>query len=55
MEKNNTLKDKIIDKTAEMVDCVTKIGRQDYFEITIKHVNGELFTSMEFRDKDKVK
>jgi hypothetical protein len=54
MEKT-TLKDKIIDKAAEMVDCITQIGRQDYFEISIKHINGELVTKMEFSDKDKVK
>ena len=54
MEKT-TLKDKIINKAAEMVDCASMIGRQDYFEITIKHINGELITKMEFSDKDKVK
>jgi hypothetical protein len=51
---NPVLKNKIINKISEMVDCIIKIGRQDYFEITIKHVNGELVTKLEFSDKDKV-
>jgi len=52
--EDTTLKKQIMYKAAEMVDCIIKIGRQDYFEITIKHVNGELVTKLEFSDKDKV-
>lgn len=55
MEKDDSLKNKIINKAAEMVDCIMKIERQDHFEITIKHIKGELVTRMEFSDKDKVK
>lgn len=48
------LKNKIAAKAIEMVECAEKIGKQDFFEINIKHINGELITKMEFSDKDKV-
>ena len=51
---DTTLKKQIMYKAAEMVDCIIKIGRQDYFEITIKHVNGELVTQLAFSNTDKV-
>lgn len=54
-DKNNKLKERIIEKTGELVDCVQRIGKADYFEINIKHVNGEIISKTEFSEKDKVK
>ncbi|HWQ30192.1 MAG TPA: hypothetical protein VN549_04305 [Negativicutes bacterium] len=49
------LKDMVMKKALELVECAEKIGRQDFFEISIKHVNGELITKLECTNKDKVK
>ena len=49
------LKDLILKKALELVECAEKIGRQDFFEINIKHINGELITKLECTNKDKVK
>jgi len=48
-------KDLVIKKTLELVECAEKIGRQDFFEISIKHINGELITKLECTNKDKVR
>lgn len=49
------LKDLVLRKALELVECAEKIGRQDFFEISIKHINGELITKLECTNKDKVK
>ena len=54
-KKNNDLKEWIIDKVNEMVDCIEMVGKSDYFELHIKHVNGELICKTEYSDKDKIK
>lgn len=48
-------KDLVLKKTLELVECAEKIGRQDFFEISIKHINGELITKLECTNKDKVR
>gem|GEM_PF-1238034 len=54
-KQNSRLKERIIDKVDEMVDCVEMVGKMEYFELHIKHVNGELICKTEYSDKDKVK
>jgi len=49
------LKDLVQKKALELVEYADKIGRRDFFEISIKHVNGELITKLECTGKDKVK
>lgn len=49
------VKSNIVDKVSEMFDCVAKIGKQDFFEIHLKIVNGEVITKVEFSDKDKIR
>ena len=49
------LKSNVVEKVSEMVDCVSLIGKQDFFEVHIKVVNGEVITKVEFSDKDKIK
>lgn len=45
---------KINKKTDELIDIAEKIGSLNFFEISIKHVNGELITSLETKYKEKV-
>lgn len=54
-KKNSKLKERIVEKAREMVDCIEKIGKTDYFEINIKHVNGEIISKTEFSNKEKIK
>lgn len=49
------LKRLVMEKALELVECAEKIGRQDFFEINIKHINGELITKLECTNKDRVK
>jgi hypothetical protein len=49
------IKKQIVSKVSELVDCVEKLEKLDYFEITVKHVNGELISKTEFSEKDKLK
>lgn len=55
MERVSKLKERIIEKAGEMVDCIERIGKTDYFEINIKHVNGEIISKTEFSNKEKIK
>lgn len=49
------LKSLVLKKTLELLECAEKLGRQDFFEISIKHINGELISKLECTNKDKVK
>jgi hypothetical protein len=49
------LKRKIVERAGELVDCIEKIGKSDYFEINIRHVNGEIISKTEFSEKEKIK
>lgn len=48
---NDELKSSIVAKVSELIDCVQKLGRSDLFQITVKHINGELITRTVFLDK----
>lgn len=54
-KKITLLKEVVVNKVLEMVDCAINVDKLDFFEINLKHVNGELITKVEFSDKDKVK
>lgn len=49
------LKERISEKAGELVDCIEKMGKTDYFEINIRHVNGEIISKTEFSEKEKIK
>ncbi|HYE10543.1 MAG TPA: hypothetical protein VEF53_10240 [Patescibacteria group bacterium] len=49
------LKEKIVERAGELVACIEKIGKTDYFEINIRHVNGEIISKTEFSEKEKIK
>jgi hypothetical protein len=54
-QKTSKLKKQIVIKVSELVDCIERLDKQDYFEISMKHVNGELISKTEFSEKDKLK
>lgn len=54
MEKDK-IKDMVQKKVNELVECASTAGRLVYFEINIKHVNGEIISNLKFSDKDKIK
>lgn len=41
-------------KLDEAIDAAIKCGREQFFEIRIKNVNGDIITRIEFSDKEKV-
>jgi len=47
VEQEN-LKGSILSKVDELVDCIQLLGRADFFQITVKHINGELITKTDF-------
>lgn len=49
--EDDELKKSVISKVSELIDCVQKLGKSDLFQITVKHVNGELITKTVFLDK----
>ena len=51
MLEDDELKKSVISKVSELIDCVQKLGKSDLFQITVKHVNGELITKTVFLDK----
>ena len=54
-KQNSKLKERIVEKAGEMVECIEQIGKTDYFEINIRHVNGEIVAKTEFSNKEKIK
>lgn len=48
-------RDVVVKKVNEMLDCIIKIDKQNFFEINIKYINGDVTTHVGFSDKDKVK
>ena len=48
------LKGSIISKVDELVDCVQRLGKTDFFQITVKYVNGELITRTDFSDNNSI-
>jgi hypothetical protein len=45
----------IINQVSNALNEIIKLGRQDFFEIHIKHINGELVTKLEYSDKTRIK
>lgn len=52
IQENEILRNSILSKINELLDCVQTLGKSHFFEITIKHRNGELITETNFSDKD---
>lgn len=52
--ENESLKYGILSKINELLDCVQTLGKTDFFEITVKHKNGELITETSFSENKDV-
>lgn len=46
--KDESLRNSILSKINELLDCVQTLGKTNCFEITVKHKNGELVTETNF-------
>lgn len=55
MSRGSKLKERIVEKVGELMDCIEQLGKTDYFEISIKHMNGDVVSKTEFSEKEKVK
>lgn len=53
-KKVELLKENILNKVDEMVDSIVALGREDFFELNIKYIKGEIITKAEFSDKVKI-
>ncbi|MCR3760300.1 hypothetical protein KYB31_15075 [Clostridium felsineum] len=49
------LKQKIHERVDKALDSMIKIGSVNYFEINIKHVNGEILCKPSYTEKEKIK
>lgn len=49
------LKQKIHERVDKTIDSMIKIGTVDYFEINIKHINGEILCKPSYTEKEKIK
>jgi hypothetical protein len=47
-ENDESLRDRVIEKVIEMLECAKNIDNGGNFEITIKYINGELTTKIGF-------
>lgn len=52
--EDDVLKNSILSKINELLDCVQTLGKTSFFEITIKHKNGELITETSFSETSVV-
>ncbi|MDF2889894.1 MAG: hypothetical protein K0R80_261 [Clostridia bacterium] len=48
LKEDESLRNSILSKVNELLDCVQTLGKTNFFEITVKHKNGELITETSF-------
>lgn len=48
--EDEILRNSILSKINELLDCVQTLGKTNFFEITVKHKNGELITETSFSE-----
>lgn len=51
----NALKERMHKKIDEVIDDLDTIGKMNFFEVTFKHINGDLNMKMGITDVEKVK
>jgi hypothetical protein len=51
-DKDIILKERIVEKVTEMLDCAKNVDCGGGFEIIIRYIKGELITKIDFLDKD---
>lgn len=52
MNEDENLKHSILSRINELLDCVQTLGKTNFFEITVKHKNGELITETSFSESN---
>jgi hypothetical protein len=52
--KDESLKHMILSKINELLDCVQALEKSDFFEIIVKHKNGELITETSFSENKNI-
>lgn len=52
---SDKLKAKVLDKVKSILDDLDKNGRLNYFELTIKHIDGDMVSKVGYSDKDKIR
>jgi hypothetical protein len=51
----NNLKKAMHERIDDTIDKMDKIDHLDYFEINLKHTNGEILCKPSFTDKNRIK
>lgn len=54
MKEKEKLKQKIYEAIETTIDTLDKVGKINYFEINIKHTNGELVIKPSYTEKEKI-
>lgn len=54
MVDKEELKKKMSSKIIDIIDAMDILHRLDYFEVTLKHINGDVVYKPSFTIKDKV-
>lgn len=49
------LKNQVVDRVSKLIDGAEAMKSLEFFEITIKHINGDLLSGLETKHKEKVK
>lgn len=49
------IKEIMHEKIDDTINNMEKINHLSYFEITLKHVDGEIFSKLSFTDKNRIK
>lgn len=52
--EDESLKHSILSKINELLDCVQALEKTDFFEIIVKHKNGELITETSFSENEEI-
>jgi len=50
LKEDEILRHSILSKINELLDCVQTLGNANFFEITVRHINGELITETNFSE-----
>lgn len=54
-DKKTQLKKQVLERISELIDSVEQVGNINYFEISIKHMDGTLMMDLRNTYKEKVR
>lgn len=52
--KTEKIRELLHRKLDEAIDAAVRCGKENFFEIKVKNINGDVITKIEFSDKEKV-